>query len=115
VSAVVEAREVGLTPVSLDQPVLEDGSPLESLVVDEAASDPEREVADRDEAALVDAAVFRLPPREREIVIRHFGIGCETQTLADVATVLHLSEQRTRTIELRALYELRAQLERAGR
>jgi RNA polymerase primary sigma factor len=112
VSAVVEAREVGLMPVSLDQPVLEDGSALESLVVDETASDPEREVVGRAETALVDAAVLRLPPRERAIVTRHFGIGCETQTLADVAGVLHLSEQRTRTIEQRALYELRAQLER---
>jgi RNA polymerase primary sigma factor len=111
VAAVVEAREVGLTPVSLDQPVLDDGSPLESLVVDEAASDPEAEVVGRAESDLVDEAVEKLPSREREIVTRHFGIGCDTRTLADVAVELHLSEQRTRTIELRALYELRDLLE----
>jgi RNA polymerase primary sigma factor len=111
VTAVLEAREVGLAPVSLDQPVLEDGSSLESFVVDAAAADPEAEVVHRAESRRVDDAVVRLPARERTIVAQHFGIGCETQTLADVASKLHLSEQRTRTLELRALYDLRELLE----
>jgi len=113
VASVVEARNAATSPVSLDQPVLPDGSPLEALVVDEAAANPELEAVEHAELELVDDAVAHLADREREIVMRHFGIGRDTETLADVAAALHLSEQRTRTIEARALYELRALLEEA--
>lgn len=111
VASVVEARDAAASAVSLDQPVLPDGSSLESLVVDETAANPETEAVEHAEIELVDDAVAHLDDREREIVTRHYGIGRETETLADVAAALHLSEQRTRTIEARALYELREKLE----
>jgi RNA polymerase primary sigma factor len=115
VASVVEARDATATPVSLDQPVLPDGAPLETLVVDEAAANPETEAVVHAELELIEDAVAHLPTREREIVTRHFGLGCETETLADVAATLHLSEQRTRTIETRALYELRDLLDEVVR
>jgi RNA polymerase primary sigma factor len=112
VGAVVEARGAVSAPVSLDQPVLLDGSPLESLIVDDAASNPEAEAVEHAEVELVGEAVAHLDGREREIVTRHFGIGRQEETLAHVAAELQLSEQRTRTIEVRALLELRERLER---
>ena len=109
--AVLAARSVGTPPLSLDQPVLDDGSSLESLVVDDAALDPADETAAEERARVVDAAVDRLPPRLREVVTRHFGFGCDAEQMVDVAAALHVSQQRARAIERDALYLLRDGLE----
>jgi RNA polymerase primary sigma factor len=110
--AVTELREIATGPISLDQPVLPDGSTLESVLADRSASDPAAETIDHDQTVLVDRAVEHLPPRQREIVSRHFGIGCAPEEMATVAANLHLSQQRARTIERDALYRLRDELER---
>jgi RNA polymerase primary sigma factor len=110
-AAIRAARSVGTPPVSLDEPVLEDGSPLESLVVDGASPDPLDESAEHERTRAVDEAVRRLPPRQREIVARHFGFGCDAEQIADVAASLHVSQQRARAIERDALYRLRDGLE----
>lgn len=109
--AVQEARDLVPVVVSLDQVALPDGSALESLVADDASPDPEVDAADREETELVDRAVAELPGRQREIVSRHFGLGREPEEIAEVAAELHLSQQRTRTIERDALFTLRARLE----
>lgn len=108
---VVATRSVGTPPASLDQAVLEDGSPLEAFVVDGAARDPIDETVEHEEAQEVDGAVALLPPRQRELVSRHFGLGREAQELAEVAHTLHVSQQRARAIERDALYTLRTRLE----
>jgi RNA polymerase sigma factor (sigma-70 family) len=110
--AVTSVRDVGASPVSLDQPVLPDGSTLESLLADQAARDPEVEAVEHELVERIENAIAQLPPRQREIISRHFGIGCAEEEMADVATDLHLSRQRTRTIERDALYRLRDELER---
>lgn len=111
-AAITASRDVGKQPVSLDQAVLEDGSPLESHIVDGAALDPAAEAADRQLTRAVDDAVNRLPPRQREVVTRHFGVGCPPEEISEVAHSLHVSQQRTRAIERDALYTLRDGLER---
>jgi RNA polymerase sigma factor (sigma-70 family) len=110
--AVTELR--GLVPVvvSLDQVATPDGSTLEALVADGASPNPELDASKREETALVDHAVAELPERQREIVSRHYGLGCEPEEIADVAAELHLSQQRARTIERDALFALRDRLER---
>ena len=110
-AAVVETRSIAAGMVSLDQPVLPDGSTLETVVADLSAVDPEMDAVEHMQAQLVDEAVADLPPRQREIVSRHFGIGCTPEEIAEVASALHLSQQRTRTIERDALYALRDRLE----
>jgi RNA polymerase sigma factor (sigma-70 family) len=110
-ATIVETRNAAASPVSLDQPVLPDGSTLETVVADTHALDPEVEAVEHEEAERVDAAVADLPARQREIVMRHFGIGGRPEEMAQVASALHLSQQRTRTIERDALYALRERLE----
>ena len=112
-AAVVSARMIGTTPVSLDQPVLEDGSTLETLVGDSSAPSPEDETVEHEQARAVDDAVESLPGRQRAVVSRHFGFGCEPEQIAEVAAELHVSQQRARAIERDALYALREQLEPA--
>ena len=109
--AVLEARTATITPLSLDEPAAPDGSPLEGLVADALASDPEREALAADEAERVRNAVTRLSPRQRQIVSRHFGLDGRAKDVATVAAELHLSERRTRTIEQDALHQLADELE----
>lgn len=111
VEAVSQARSIGTPPVSLDQPVLDDGSTLEGLVVDRSAPDPEAETVEHERVRKVDDAVDALAPRQREIVSRHFGLGRDPEQIAAVAAALHVSQQRVRAIERDALYALRDQLE----
>jgi RNA polymerase primary sigma factor len=110
-SALVAMRGLGTPPVSLDQPFLDDGSPLEASIADSSARDPENETVEREEVAEVDDAVAALPARQREIVTRHFGLGGDPEPIAEVAAELHVSQQRVRAIERDALSTLRDQLE----
>jgi RNA polymerase sigma factor (sigma-70 family) len=109
-SVVLETRGFSVAPVSLDQSVLPDGSTLEMVVADAASPDPAVETVDHEQVELVDAAVAELPERQREILSRHFGFGRDAEQMADVASALHLSQQRARAIERDALYALRERL-----
>jgi RNA polymerase primary sigma factor len=112
-AAVIETRTVASHLVSLDQPVLPDGSTLETVVADASARDPELATVDHEQAHLVDEAVAHLPKRQREIVSRHFGLGRDAEQIAEVAEEFHVSQQRARAIERDALYALREQLDPA--
>jgi RNA polymerase sigma factor (sigma-70 family) len=111
--AIRAVRTIGTAPVSLDQPVLEDGSTLEALVGDSSAQSPEEETVEHEVARAVDDAVESLPGRQRTVVSKHFGFGCEPEQIAEVAAELHVSQQRARAIERDALYALRERLEPA--
>jgi RNA polymerase primary sigma factor len=111
-TAVLEARSVPLEPTSLDVPALPDGSPLESLVADPAAVDPEQMALVQDEAARVDEVVAHLPARQRYAVEHTFGFDAPPESIATVAGRMHLSPPRTRTIMLAALAKIRDELER---
>jgi len=110
-STVIATRSAPSSILSLDQPVLPDGSTLQTVVADTSVRDPELEAVDHEQAALVDDAVAHLPDRQREIVTRHFGLGRDPEDVAEVAAVLHVSQQRARAIERDALYSLRERLD----
>jgi RNA polymerase sigma factor (sigma-70 family) len=110
-TAIDDARRAATTvPVSLNQPTL-DGEGLEAFLADSTARDPAAELLDREQEELLEDAVAQLPKRQRQVVEHHFGLGCEPEEMAEVADELHLSRQRTRTIERQALDRLRDQLE----
>jgi HPt (histidine-containing phosphotransfer) domain-containing protein len=64
-----------------------------------------------DQAEFVDAAVSQLPFRHREFVEGMCGFDQPAEPIAEVATELHRSAQRTRTIALDALARLCHELE----
>lgn len=110
-TAVIAMRAVETAPISLDQPVLDDGSTLEAFVADASARDPEAEAVEQERTREIDHALAALPPRQRDIVSRHFGFGCDAEQITDVAAFLHVSQQRARAIERDALYTLRDRLD----
>ena len=88
-------------------------TPLDPLgpIADETSPDPEREVIAHEEARVVDEAVEHLPPRQRQVVVHRFGIGCPPESVREVAAALRLSPRRTLTIEHEALDALRRSLQ----
>ena len=110
VAAVLNARSADLAPVSLDEPVLPDGSSLASVVADPTAADPELRALEHEQAELLKAALDELPNRQRYILNHRWGIGGEPVSIATLAAELDLSPRRTQTIGRDALYELEAAL-----
>lgn len=115
VDAVVTAQSAGLAPVSLDEPVLPDGSSLASVVADPEAADPELRALEHEQSELLLAALEHLPERQRRVVSRQWGIGVTPRSNAQLAAELELSRRRTQTIGQDALHELRAALEPSAR
>ena len=114
VDAVENARSAGLAPISLDEPLLPDGSSLASVVADPEAADPELNALEHEQTELLNAALDDLPNRQRCMLDRRWGIGGEPVSNADLAAELELSPRRTQTIGHDALYKLRAALEPSG-
>jgi RNA polymerase primary sigma factor len=113
-AAVLEARRAPPLTLSLDEPVLADGTTRENAIADATAPDPHVEAVEHERVRLLHRALGRLGKRQRRVVSRHYGLDEPEASLTEIAADLHLSPQRTRAIENDALYELRGILERAG-
>lgn len=111
-AAILDAQSAAIEPVSLDALVEPAASPLEALIADATAPDPEGEALSREAAQRLHDAVEQLSPRQRVIVSRHFGLDGAQASISSLAGDLHLSERRTRTIEQEALLSLARTLER---
>jgi RNA polymerase sigma factor (sigma-70 family) len=113
-AAVLEARGATESPVSLDEPVLPDGSPLVALLADPAAGNPETEAEAHARDELLAQAVGRLPERQRRIVRRQWGLaGGPPASATQVARELRVSPRRAQTLGQDALHVLRHTLELA--
>ena len=116
----LELLRAAQTPVSLNQPVGEDGTELGELVPDEAAAFEtemyEVQLTDDEHAAKLPALLGRLSDRERRVVeMRHGLSGDAPRTLTEIGGFLSLSRERVRQIEKEAVRRLRdaAEQERA--
>ena len=109
--AVHEARSAAVELVSLDDPVLPDGSTLATAIADPAATDPQLELLEREQLERLRSGVDALPPRQRTVVVRHWGLDGIPTTTQELAGELRLSSGRARTIANDALYVLRATLD----
>ena len=110
VASVKDARSASVATVSLDAPVLPDGSPLEGLVADPRAADPELKLLEQEQTKRLANALADLPERQRGIVSSRWGIGRAPMPNGVLASKLALSPRRTQTICRDALYELRNSL-----
>jgi RNA polymerase sigma factor (sigma-70 family) len=114
VAAVIEAQSAAQAPASLDEPVLPEGSPLESLVADPVASDPAADTVQQEQGELLEQALARLPERQRQVVTAQWGLnGTPERSATELARELKLSPRRTQTIGRDALRTLRRELELA--
>ena len=106
---VTEALCYAGEPLSLSEPLREDGdAELGDVVEDHGASSPFEVAA----VAILPDEVGRLlaplDPREREILTLRFGLDRgEPRTLEEVGAHFHLTRERIRQIEARAMSKLR--------
>ena len=106
---VVEVVGYGTDPLSLSQALTEHGdAELSDVVEDPGAASPSEQAA----LALVPDEVTRLlallDVREREILRLRFGLDrCEPKTLEEIGEQFHLTRERIRQIEARAMGKLR--------
>lgn len=92
----IEAPLNGRDNVSYLNILPNDDSPLaDSLVTQNAVSD---EIAN---------GLILLNDRERDVIRLYFGINCEKQTMAEIASVLELKRERVRQIRDKALRKMR--------
>jgi RNA polymerase primary sigma factor len=110
--AVAVAEQAPLAAASLNDTVggEDGGAQLVELVPDAFARDPLTETEQAARAEALRAALKALRPREREILINHFGLDCEPHTLEQIAGDLHLAPERVRQIEQHALATLARRL-----
>jgi RNA polymerase primary sigma factor len=95
-------------PVSLETPVGDGESMVADLIEDEKSESPDGATAEHARSAELQAAIDRLNPRMKHVVLRRFGLdGKPPQTLEEVGAELGITRERVRQLETRALRELR--------
>ncbi len=101
---------------SLDVPVSRDSErPLLDLLPDESTPDPAATLEHADIKAHFDEWLNELGEKQREVVIRRFGLrGYESATLEEVGRELGVTRERVRQVQLDALRKLRRILEGRG-
>lgn len=105
---VCEIKKASLEPVSLGTPIGEEGeSCLEDFIPDSVHS-VEKEVTQIRLREQVQEAVDKLPERDQKVLRLRFGLDDgRTRTLEEVGDEFHLTRERIRQIEAKALRKLR--------
>jgi RNA polymerase nonessential primary-like sigma factor len=116
------AREVGKTATevaelfslnervsSLQAPLsAEDDRALVEAIADESEDDPMTLLADAAASNKLGDWLARLPPRQREVIARRYGLDERpVQTLAEIAADFGVTRERVRQVQLEALARLR--------
>ena len=85
---------------------------LEAFISDPDSFRQEKDIQRREVDRILKKAMSKLPPRERYIIERRFGMqdGSEL-TLEAVSRILKLSKERVRQLEREALVKLRLALD----
>ncbi|WP_106418388.1 RNA polymerase sigma factor RpoS [Salinicola tamaricis] len=101
---------------SVDYPMGgESDKPLIDTLADENEVGPESNLVDDDVKAHVDEWLAELSDKQREVVVRRFGLrGHEAATLEEVGEEIGLTRERVRQIQVEALKKLRRMLEKQG-
>ena len=110
-SVVSELLSISREYVSLDTPIGEgrDASLLGDFVEDKINEQPEDEVVGQSLKTEVAKLLDKLPEKEAEILKQRYGIGgVAPKSLKEIGDLFHLTKERIRQIEKRAILRLRA-------
>jgi RNA polymerase primary sigma factor len=105
------SEEAPAPPIlSLDQIVSDDGDPgkSEHLVDRRSGNAPLERALDRNLREIIEEALAKLKPIERDVVVRHFGLnGEEPSSMGEIGKSCHLTKERIRQIEGSALKKMK--------
>lgn len=107
---IVEIMGFSQDPVSMEAPVGdEDDSHLGDFVQDSNALSPEENAIAEMRRKQIDLAMKDLTEREQEVIVLRFGLdGSQPHTLEEVGQMFHVTRERIRQIEAKALRKLGA-------
>jgi RNA polymerase sigma factor (sigma-70 family) len=106
---ILEALRFASEPLSLSEPLRDDGdAELGDIVEDRAAASPFEVAASAMMPAEIERLMAPLDDRERSILALRYGLDRgEPRTLEEVGEHFHLTRERIRQIEARAMSKLR--------
>ena len=92
---------------SLNETMKLDGeTELQEMVTDPEIPTPDEEVGDR---LFLASCLEQLTPRERQVIAMRYGLeNCERMTLMEIGGKLHITKERVRQLEQRAMEKMRA-------
>jgi RNA polymerase primary sigma factor len=103
-----QIRAASRPMISLDQSIFDDDATLSDTLVNAEDLDPEQGFISDELSFEVSDALELLTPREREIVMRYYGLGdLETSSLEAIGQDINLSRERVRQIRNQALKKMR--------
>jgi len=107
--------KLAMQPISLETPIGEDGQRLCDFIKDESAVSPLDHCSCRELSELTQHLLSALQPREEKILRLRFGLGGHSEeTLEAIGKTLHVSKERIRQLEKKALGKLRHLNRQAG-
>lgn len=105
-----QVRQATYEPLSLENPITEDGFSLGDVLEDEDASNPDEQVPQSSLHAELEGLLSILNEKELQVLRRRFGLdGGNPRTLAEVGREIEVSKERVRQIQAQALRKLRRQ------
>ncbi len=101
--------KIAKEPISLDTPVGEDeNDSLGDFIVDHNTKAPPEQVMTADLTSQVKAALSTLSPKEEKVLRMRFGFDDGNElTLEEIGAIFHVTRERIRQIESKALRKLR--------
>jgi RNA polymerase primary sigma factor len=103
-----QIRAASRPMISLDQSIFDDDATLSDTLVSAEDLDPEQGFIADELSLEVSGALELLTLREREIVMRYYGLGdLETSSLEAIGQDINLSRERVRQIRNQALKKIR--------
>jgi RNA polymerase primary sigma factor len=109
VTTVSALRRAARVTGSLEEPVGDDRTKLLERVPDERAADPSELAIAREQRSELAAMLGLLPDRQREVLIRRFGLnGRPPQSHREIGEALGVGEARSGQIERDGLHRLRS-------
>ncbi len=109
VERVEEIQKIAQEQISLETPTGESDSDgtLSDFIEDESAVDPAQAMDQEVIREAVWQMVESLSPRERQVICARFGLnGEKVHTLQEIGEAYHISRERVRQIEVKALRQL---------
>ncbi len=92
---------------SLDRPMgEEDSGTLMDILPDAEAAAPDRDLDSESLRDDIRTAMLVLEPREREVILQSFGIGCPARSLEEIGEGMRLTRERVRQLRMRAIRKL---------
>jgi RNA polymerase nonessential primary-like sigma factor len=98
---------------SLDVVIYEDNeTTLSDVVIEKSEGDPSKSLEQANFLMILQRTVEGLPELEREVLVRRFGLmGHDPQTLERVGEDLHMTRERVRQCQIRAIKFMRKSFE----